>query len=67
MARIKIADLPEGRKISKEEMRRVRGGFTPVKLGPGDVVLAFAFRASTGYIAFPDEALRAMPTVRRRS
>jgi hypothetical protein len=28
MARIKIKDLPRDMKISAEEMRRVRGGFT---------------------------------------
>ena len=29
MARIKIKDLPKNKKISKEEMKKVFGGFNP--------------------------------------
>ncbi len=40
MARIKIKDLPKDKKISKEEMERVKGGF---------------FNINTSYGIFPVE------------
>jgi hypothetical protein len=35
MVRIKIKDLPKGKKISKEEMMNVIGGFNPQPEPPG--------------------------------
>ena len=35
MARIKIKDLPKDMKISKEEMKVIRGGFQPQPEPPG--------------------------------
>jgi hypothetical protein len=35
MPRIKIKDLPKDRKISKEEMKKVIGGFNPQPEPPG--------------------------------
>ena len=35
MARIKIKDLPRDKKISKEEMKKVMGGFNPQPEPPG--------------------------------
>jgi hypothetical protein len=35
MARIKIKDLPKGKKISKEEMTKIIGGFNPQPEPPG--------------------------------
>ncbi len=35
MARIKIKDLPKDKKISREEMKKVLGGFNPQPDPPG--------------------------------
>jgi hypothetical protein len=35
MARIKIKDLPRDKKITKEEMKKVMGGFNPQPEPPG--------------------------------
>jgi len=37
MARIKIKDLPRDRKISKEEMKKVIGGFNPQPEPPAKI------------------------------